>query len=636
MKKNYAFISQTVGFFLVIILSSLFFLLLHNFDNKYTYFSPQAISGTLYIENDDYEKYPLRFLNAGWIFYPNVLLTPEQLEQKEPEYQRHITVGQYTNFSLNNELQSPHGFGTYVMKLRLPQEKRSYSIELPEIFSAYKFYINDKQILQTGNPEPYNYKDLIHTRLVTFEASGKTTLMIAVADFSHFYSGMIYPPAFGETAHVETARGIRMGLSLVATTVALLTALLSFYLALKTRQCNKNAGLFALLCLSLCGYTSYSVVHFLPLSVHPWYTAELFSSYFMTFLVLLLHNRICGITGKVSGISSFISGIFCVVALVYGTFSAELTFGVIRDFSTAVFIFKAAVSAYLLITAWITLQKNAGLTKLLFYATVVYASAFVWDRLMPVYEPIYGWYFGVWGGFAIVFALGTLLWKEITEGYRLSFVFAEERRQMEKQLAIQVEHLRQISEKVEESQRIKHDIRHHLRTLSTLAAKAQQEELIKYLGEVTELNTGTDHIAIAENPELDALLHYYYSLAKEHNIALTFRLELPGEVPFPIAELCTILGNLLENAFEACIRQQDENKFVFIGGKIMGNRIIFAVDNSFDGTLKKHRSLFLSSKRPGPGIGIESVKATVKRYDGIINIKPQGNRFQVELGLPII
>lgn len=244
---------------LMVALSSVFFLLLYHFDNKYTKDDPQAINGALYISETDWTDMPIRYLRDGWRYYADRLLTPEALRQQGNDYQ-YLSIGEDVNFAMGDDCRSPHGSASYALTLYLPETEHTYAIELPEIYSAYWFYVNDKPKLQMGEPDSQSYRDQTQCRIITFEASGKTTLLLAVSDRSWVYSGLVYPPAFGEPLHVNTSRGLRIGICLIVVTATLMMAAFSLYLALRTRRRN-NIWLFALLCLTASVFLSYSIVH---------------------------------------------------------------------------------------------------------------------------------------------------------------------------------------------------------------------------------------------------------------------------------------------------------------------------------------------------------------------------------------
>ena len=65
----------------------------------------------------------------------------------------YVKIGEVNNYSNHNPYRGAHGCGTYVIHLNLAAEKTRYAIEIPEIYSAYRFYVNDELVGQWGSPE---------------------------------------------------------------------------------------------------------------------------------------------------------------------------------------------------------------------------------------------------------------------------------------------------------------------------------------------------------------------------------------------------------------------------------------------------------------------------------------------------
>ena len=72
-KRKYSLILVIVVF----VLSMGVFFLLYYVDNKYTARGDRAIQGILYVREDD----PLHYLTGEWEYYPDLLLTPGELEK---------------------------------------------------------------------------------------------------------------------------------------------------------------------------------------------------------------------------------------------------------------------------------------------------------------------------------------------------------------------------------------------------------------------------------------------------------------------------------------------------------------------------------------------------------------------------
>ena len=59
-----------------------------------------------------------------------------------------------------------------------------------------------------------------------------TRLILCVSDYSHYYSGMVYPPAFGPSHNVELYHNLRIGICIAFESLALLIAVLALFLGL--------------------------------------------------------------------------------------------------------------------------------------------------------------------------------------------------------------------------------------------------------------------------------------------------------------------------------------------------------------------------------------------------------------------
>ena len=57
---------------------------------------------------------------------------------------------------------------------------------------------------------------------------------------------------------------------------------------------------------------------------------------------------------------------------------------------------------------------------------------------------------------------------------------------MEKQMKIQVSHMEKVNETVEYNRRIRHDFRHHLHAIDTLAKEGKVEKVSEYVANLSE------------------------------------------------------------------------------------------------------------------------------------------------------
>lgn len=131
---------------------------------------------------------------------------------------------------------------------------------------------------------------------------------------------------------------------------------------------------------------------------------------------------------------------------------------------------------------------------------------------------------------------------------------------------------------------------------------------------------------------MDALAGHYDYEARRQGIPVEWKLELPRFLPLPEADLCTILGNLLENALHASQKLPPEERQVKVLARMLSPAMMgLMVENRYDGVLKKQGGVLHSTKHDGQGIGLVSVETAVHRYNGNLTVETGGNVFRANV-----
>ena len=110
MKKNWKYSLLLITIVFAVAMG--IFFLFYRFDNKYTAKGDQAIQGILYVPDDD----TVHYLAREWEYYPDVLLTPQELKKHKDEYySRYVSIGEYGGMDMGDKNRSPFGSVTYRM-----------------------------------------------------------------------------------------------------------------------------------------------------------------------------------------------------------------------------------------------------------------------------------------------------------------------------------------------------------------------------------------------------------------------------------------------------------------------------------------------------------------------------------------
>ena len=169
----------------------------------------------------------------------------------------------------------------------------------------------------------------------------------------------------------------------------------------------------------------------------------------------------------------------------------------------------------------------------------------------------------------------------------------------------------------------KHNMKNNLVSILAYAEKRQNEKIIGFINEIME-ESGMTIAAISNsgNIVIDSLIGYWYVTAKKKEIDFQTDICIPMMLPFKGADICLILGNLLENAVEAA-QKVDGRKYIEIKMKYDKNNILLSVTNSYSGKLlktKDHRLKSTKTDAENHGVGLASVYRAVAKYCGTIII----------------
>lgn len=154
----------------------------------------------------------------------------------------------------------------------------------------------------------------------------------------------------------------------------------------------------------------------------------------------------------------------------------------------------------------------------------------------------------------------------------------EQTARQEMMLAMQQTQYQQLTRHIASTREARHDLRQHLNIIDQYLQNGDQEALNDYISQ--------------------------------------YRKYLPPE-----PELCAVIGNLLENALDACRDVRKPKPFIHVRMKEEDNQLILAIDNTCVKEPAEQDGRFLSSKHEGFGTGTSSVQNTAERYHGMAQFR---------------
>lgn len=183
----------------------------------------------------------------------------------------------------------------------------------------------------------------------------------------------------------------------------------------------------------------------------------------------------------------------------------------------------------------------------------------------------------------------------------------------------------------------RHDYRNHIQNMKIWLGKGELDRISGYLDQLADDLDNVDTVIKTGNVMADAILNSKLNTAAKLNIRLNVKANVPAGLPMSDVELCSVLGNMLDNAVEACAALPEEERFlrVYIG-RLKG-QLYLSVQNSA-GRVRKEKGAYLSTKEsaaPFHGYGLFRIDRVVKKYGGYINRQNEEGVFATELMIPL-
>lgn len=196
-------------------------------------------------------------------------------------------------------------------------------------------------------------------------------------------------------------------------------------------------------------------------------------------------------------------------------------------------------------------------------------------------------------------------------------------------------HLNEVRSIHKEMRGYKHDFHHHLQALKGQLEAGEVERALAYIEQLDNQLMNVDTLLKTGNVSLDAIFSAKISQAKAENIAVTVKANVPDALTISDLELSIIIGNLLDNAIEAC-RTVTGERFIRIYISMKGTMLYFSMLNAAGAKKKKTGSLFATHKDGVHGFGLRRAEAILEEHGGWVKYNSEDGAFTSEFLVPAI
>lgn len=181
-----------------------------------------------------------------------------------------------------------------------------------------------------------------------------------------------------------------------------------------------------------------------------------------------------------------------------------------------------------------------------------------------------------------------------------------------------------------------HDINNHIESLKRLYSSNDKCE--NYIENIEKELIAYKPIVSTGNMILDIIINSKKDICYNYNINLQVNINFSKCEFIEVIDICSIFSNIIDNAIEACRNVADKEAFIKINGSIVNKIFVLKCENNKQNkiTLKKNEIVTDKKDKFVHGLGIKSIKSSVKKYGGDISIDFTTDTFLIKVYIPLI
>lgn len=220
---------------------------------------------------------------------------------------------------------------------------------------------------------------------------------------------------------------------------------------------------------------------------------------------------------------------------------------------------------------------------------------------------------------------------------KISISESEKRSSLEllsKQVENQIEYYEKINKIYGEFRSFRHDYKNHVLCLRGLIAAGKTEEALEYMETMGDMSSVEKDRYHTGNVIIDALLNDKSDKAETAHAELLFTGKVPDK-GISNADLCIIMANAIDNAIEACAKDDTGTaKEIKLEADVRQGYFFFKASNPIFETVEiKDKSSAATSKsdKERHGFGISNIVMTAEKYEGDTEITTDNGIFTLSV-----
>lgn len=206
---------------------------------------------------------------------------------------------------------------------------------------------------------------------------------------------------------------------------------------------------------------------------------------------------------------------------------------------------------------------------------------------------------------------------------------------MKQQLHLQNEKYNQLSLSYKNTRSIVHDTRKHLHIIRNAIENRQEKEALLVLNTLLGDLDNNYNIINYGNLVIDSFINLYTQMAKKNNLAFTYHIDIKNyPIPLRDYDFSIILGNLLDNSFNACTNLPPHlEQYIVLNIAFVENEFVIHMQNPYDSTAHNKNT---TSSILEHGYGIQNIIRIAEQYKGFYQSFQKNDKYETIVVIPKI
>ena len=225
----------------------------------------------------------------------------------------------------------------------------------------------------------------------------------------------------------------------------------------------------------------------------------------------------------------------------------------------------------------------------------------------------------------LLISISLIVFARVVSSYHKNIM---EKQTLEEQLNRSKLHYAEMQSHIEAARKTRHDLKHILNAVRHFIDTNDKSGLSEFCDTVEETQLYDTNVPYTGCSAVDGVLYHYIKRSEASDIRFSYKGNFVHK-GISDMDLCIMIGNALENAFEACMAVET-NRFVTLTAEQNGYLLTIMVQNNFEGEVKVVGDTIFSRKGDNRiGFGLQTMRSVCEKYGGMMKTEWDENVFTV-------